>query len=105
MIPTWYNDEKEVLYIASQLILIASVFQVVDGIQAVSLGLLRGLHDTKFPSAFTFIAYWMIGIPLSWHFAKHTVWGIYGIWWALTFSLIFIAVTTTWRFRAKTRFK
>ena len=104
VIPTWYNDEKEVLYIASQLILIASVFQVVDGIQAVSLGLLRGLHDTKFPSVFTFIAYWMIGIPLSWYFAKHTVWGIYGIWWALTLSLVFIAITTTWRFRAKTRF-
>ncbi len=104
IIPHWYNDEKEVLLIASRLILIASVFQVVDGIQAVSLGLLRGLHDTKFPSILTFVAYWLIAIPLSWYFAKHTVWGIYGIWWALTFSLFFISITTLWRFRVKTRF-
>lgn len=103
IIPAWYNDEREVLFIASRLILIASVFQVVDGIQAVSLGLLRGLHDTKFPSILTFIAYWMIGIPLSWYLGKHTYLGIYGIWWALTFSLFFISITTTWRFRVKTR--
>ena len=103
-IPLMYNDELEVVLIASQLILIASVFQVVDGIQAVSLGLLRGLHDTKIPSALTFIAYWVIGLPLSWYFAKHTTWGIYGIWWSLTLSLIFISIATTWRFRSKTRF-
>ena len=103
IIPQWYNNEKEVLLIASRLILIASVFQVVDGIQAVSLGLLRGLHDTKFPSFLTFIAYWLIGIPLSWYLGKYTSWGIYGIWWALTLSLIFISITTAWRFRVKSK--
>ncbi len=103
IIPHWYSNEKEVLLIASRLILIASVFQVVDGIQAVSLGLLRGLHDTKFPSILTFVAYWLIGIPLSWYLGKYTSWGIYGIWWSLTLSLFFICFAATWRFRAKTR--
>jgi MATE family multidrug resistance protein len=103
VIPSWYNDEIEVLLMASQLILIASVFQVVDGIQAVSLGLLRGLHDTKIPSLLTFITYWLIGLPLSWYFALHTDWGIYGIWWSLTLSLFFISITTTWRFNTKTK--
>jgi len=103
ILPGLYNDEKEVLDIASKLILIAAVFQIVDGLQAVSLGLLRGLHDTKMPSLFTFIAYWIFGIPLSYYLGLKTHWGIYGIWWSLTFSLIFISIAATWRFRAKTR--
>ena len=105
IIPSWYTTEKEVLFIASRLILIAAVFQVVDGIQAVCLGVLRGLHDTRFPSMLTFIAYWMIGIPLSWYFAKYTSMGIYGIWWALTLSLFFISISTFWRFKVKTRYQ
>ena len=104
LIPPLYSTEREVLQIASVLILIAAVFQVVDGIQAVCLGVLRGLHDTQFPSFLTFIAYWIIGIPMSWYFAKHTNMGIYGIWWALTFSLFFISITTFWRFKVKTKF-
>ncbi len=103
ILPGLYSNDAEVIFIASQLILIAAVFQVVDGIQAVNLALLRGLNDTKFPSVFTFLAYWGIGIPLSWYLGLHTKWGIYGIWWALTFSLFFIAITTSRRFRAKTR--
>lgn len=103
VLPGFYNDEKDVLEIASKLILIAAVFQIVDGIQAVSLGLLRGVHDTKMPSFLTFIAYWVIGIPLSWYLGTQTAWGIYGIWWSLTLSLFFICFTATWRFRAHTR--
>ncbi len=103
VIPGWYSNEKAVLLIASKLILLASVFQIVDGLQAVSLGLLRGVHDTKFPSLLTFIAYWIIGIPLSWYLGKQTSLGIYGIWWSLTLSLVFISIATTWRFRVKTR--
>ena len=103
ILPGYYNNEKEVLEIASKLILIAAVFQIVDGIQAVSLGLLRGVHDTKMPSFLTFVAYWVIGIPLSWYLGTQTSWGIYGIWWSLTLSLFFICFAATWRFRAKTR--
>jgi MATE family multidrug resistance protein len=103
ILPEFYNDEKAVLDIASKLILIAAVFQIVDGIQAVSLGLLRGIHDTKMPSLFTFIAYWIIGLPLSYYLGFYTDLGIYGIWWSLTLSLFFICFAATWRFRAKTR--
>ena len=104
-LPELYNNERDVIEIAAKLILIAAVFQVVDGIQAVSLALLRGLHDTKMPSILTFIAYWGFGLPLSWYLGLKTDWGIYGIWWALTLSLFFISITATWRFRSKTRMK
>jgi MATE family multidrug resistance protein len=102
ILPGFYNNETEVIEIASLLILIAAVFQIVDGLQAVSLGLLRGLHDTKMPSILTFVAYWIIGIPSSIYLGIYTSSGIYGVWWALTLSLFFISITTTWRFRAKT---
>lgn len=98
----FYTKEIQVLNTASKLLLIAAVFQIVDGMQAVSLGLLRGLHDTKVPSYLTFIAYWLIGIPLALILGLYTKSGIYGIWWALTLSLFFISITATWRFFNKT---
>ncbi|MCB9251356.1 MAG: MATE family efflux transporter [Flavobacteriales bacterium] len=103
LLPVYYTQNKEVIEIASKLILIAAVFQVVDGIQAVSLGLLRGIHDTRMPSLFTFIAYWVIGLPLSFYLGLNTSLGIYGLWWSLTISLTFICISTAWRFRMKTK--
>ncbi|NUM32006.1 MAG: MATE family efflux transporter [Bacteroidetes bacterium] len=97
-----YTKELPVLNTASKLLLIAAVFQIVDGMQAISLGLLRGLHDTKIPSYLTFVAYWLIGIPLALFLGLNTKLGIYGIWWALTFSLFFISISATWRFLNKT---
>ena len=101
----FYTHELLVLKTASKLLLIAAVFQIVDGIQAVSLGLLRGLHDTKVPSYLTFIAYWLIGIPLALFWGLNTTYEIYGIWWALTISLFFISISATKRFFIKTSFK
>ncbi|MCC6722318.1 MAG: MATE family efflux transporter [Bacteroidia bacterium] len=98
----FYTNETEVFTIASKLLLIAAVFQIVDGMQAISLGLLRGLHDTKVPSYLTFIAYWVFGIPLALLLGLYSSLGIYGIWWALTFSLFFISITATRRFLKKT---
>ncbi|MBI1306282.1 MAG: MATE family efflux transporter [Bacteroidetes bacterium] len=93
-----FNTEPEVLKTAGNLLIIAAVFQLFDGVQVVSLGLLRGAGETKYPTRITLFSYWIIALPLSYLLGKHTVWGIYGIWCGLTLGLIFAAVLLCYRF-------
>ena len=64
-LPVLYVDDSSVINIASTLLIIAGLFQISDGIQAVGLGILRGIRDIKKPTIITFISYWIISIPLS----------------------------------------
>lgn len=91
-------DNFEIIFISSKLLLIASVFQVSDGIQAVVLGALRGLQDVKVPMYITFVAYWIIGFPLCYFLGKHTHLQTAGIWIGLLLALTFAAVFLYIRF-------
>jgi MATE family multidrug resistance protein len=93
-----YIDNVYVAGMASNLLLIAALFQLSDGIQCVSLGILRGIADTKMPTIVTIIAYWVIGIPAGWMLAKYFDLGLYGIWFGLSVGLTFSAIMLTWRF-------
>jgi MATE family multidrug resistance protein len=67
-------------------------------VQCVSLGILRGINDTKMPTVFTVIAYWVIGIPIGWLLAKYFDLGLYGIWFGLSLGLTFSAIVLSIRF-------
>lgn len=73
-------DNMHVIQEASMLIIIAGLFQLSDGLQVVVLGSLRGLQDVKIPTYITFIAYWLIGFPISYFLGKEDVMGSMGIW-------------------------
>jgi MATE family multidrug resistance protein len=93
-----YIDDVLVGGMAANLLLIAALFQLSDGVQCVSLGILRGINDTKMPTVFTVIAYWVVGIPIGWLLAKHFDLGLYGIWFGLSLGLTFSAVVLSIRF-------
>lgn len=93
-----YINDTYVAGMAANLLLIAALFQLSDGVQCVSLGILRGISDTKLPTVVTVIAYWVIGIPVGWVLADYVNWGLYGIWFGLTLGLTFSAVLLSWRF-------
>ena len=80
-------DNEEIIRIASKLLLVAAVFQISDGIQVVVLGALRGLQDVKIPMYITFVAYWIIGFPISYYLGKQTDLGATGIWIGLLAGL------------------
>ena len=61
------NDNKEVVLIASKLLLVAAFFQIFDGLQVAILGALRGLQDVKIPAFITFVSYWIVGFPVSYY--------------------------------------
>ena len=92
------NDVNEVLQIASKLLIIAGVFQLFDGIQAVVLGALRGMQDVKIPTVIVFIAYWIIGFPISYYFGDINQFQETGIWVGLLCGLLFSAVFLYLRF-------
>lgn len=96
-------DNIQVMTIAAKLLVIAAVFQISDGIQVVVLGALRGLQDVKIPTVITFIAYWIIGFPVSYFLGKEEVYGSQGIWLGLLAGLTASAIMLYIRFNYLTK--
>ena len=96
-------DNTEVIIIAAKLLLVAAFFQISDGLQVVVLGALRGLQDVKIPTLITFIAYWLIGFPISYYLGLHTSLESTGIWIGLLSGLTASAVMLYLRFNFLTK--
>jgi MATE family multidrug resistance protein len=96
-------DNKEVIFIASELLLVAAIFQISDGIQVVVLGALRGLQDVKIPMYITFVAYWIVGFPISYYLGLYTNLKATGIWIGLLAGLSVAALFLYIRFSKLTK--
>lgn len=98
VLPEFYIDNSEVIFLASQLLIVAALFQLSDGLQVVILGALRGLQDVRIPTLICFIAYWIIGFPVAWYFGKEDNMGSQGIWMGLLAGLSISALLLYLRF-------
>ena len=96
-------DNNQVIKIAAKLLLVAAVFQISDGIQVVVLGALRGLQDVKVPMYITFVAYWVIGFPISFYLGLYTELKATGIWIGLLAGLTVAAIFLYIRFNYLTK--
>lgn len=97
-LPMIYTSDTAVINIAAQLLIIAGFFQLFDGTQVVGLGILRGLGDVNIPTLITFVAYWIIGIPIGYFLGIYLGWGANGIWYGLTLGLLVSAALLFARF-------
>jgi len=97
--PTLYVDDPELISLAGTLIVVAGFFQLSDGVQVVGLGALRGMSDVKIPTIITLIAYWVLGIPVSYLFGFVWDFGPQGIWLGLLVGLSASAVALYVRFK------
>ena len=102
-LPQYFTSTPEIIALSSNLLIIAGLFQLFDGVQVTGLGVLRGMEDIRYPTMITFIGYWIIAIPLAWLLAFRFQLGVYGVWFALCASLIFVAFTLYFRFNKLTR--
>jgi MATE family multidrug resistance protein len=91
-------ETQEVIAISAQLLIVAAFFQISDGIQVVVLGALRGLQDVKIPMYITFIAYWVIGFPVSIYLGLYTDMKAVGVWIGLLAGLTAAALFLYLRF-------
>lgn len=87
-----YTTDPAVLAAAAALLPIAAAFQVFDGAQVVSTGILRGTADTAFPAALALVGFWAIGLPTAWWLAFRAGYGADGLWWGVTIGLAAVAL-------------
>lgn len=98
LFPFLYTDDAAVARLAGQLLIVATLFQISDGMQATALGALRGIQDVKMPTLFTFVAYYVVALPLEWIIGTYFDLGAVGVWFALAVGLTLSAGAMTWRF-------
>lgn len=102
-LPTLYVQDDQVINYASSLLIIAALFQLSDGTQAVGIGILRGLTDVKIPTAITFIAYWIVGLPIGYLLGFTFDLGVQGVWIGLLLGLTTSAILLTLRFNSRSK--
>lgn len=102
-LPSLYIDNITVQQQAASLIIIAALFQLSDGLQVVCLGALRGLEDVKIPTILTFVAYWVLALPIGYFLGFKAGMGPEGIWWGLLTGLTVVAIALLWRFHRLTK--
>ena len=100
-----YTTDPTVQAIAASLIPLAGIFQVFDGTQVVSIGILRGTGDTRTPLIVNVVGYWLIGLPLAAYLGLGTALGPRGFWWGLVGGLAVVALILVARVRARFRGK
>ena len=98
-----YTHDAPVAALAATLIPVAGVFQVFDGIQAVSGGVLRGLGDTRVPFVINLAGFWLAGFPVSVALGFWTPLGAVGLWWGFVAGLGVVAALLLLRVRSRMR--
>ncbi len=98
-----YSADPEILAVAVLLIPLAGLFQLFDGFQVVSFGVLRGAGDVRVPMFVPLIAFWGFGLPLAWVLAFQRGFGPEGVWWGLIGALAVAALLLALRVRATGR--
>lgn len=98
-----YIKDISVINIAENLLIVAALFQIFDGMQATGVGILRGLTDVKIPLLVSLLSYWIIGIPvaalLGFYFGLNAI----GVWIGLLISLAVLGISMIIRFNNKTK--
>jgi MATE family multidrug resistance protein len=97
-----FVPDPAVISIAASLLVVAGIFQLVDGVQVVGSGLLRGLRDTTGPMLITVAAYWGVALPLGTWLAFKGGMGPQGMWTGLALGLGIAAVLLVRRFLTRT---
>ena len=92
-----------VIALAVTFLKIAAAFQLVDGAQVIGAGMLRGLHDTRWPLLFALFGYWGVGLGIGSWLAFSADWRGVGIWTGLAIGLAVVAVLMLWRWLMRER--
>ncbi len=98
-----YTQEAPVVATAALLLPIAAAFQLFDGVQAVTFGVLRGAGDTRMPALVNLFGYWMLGLPLAAWMGVVQGPSPQWVWGGLALGLLVVAGLLLLRLRAVIR--
>lgn len=96
-------ENAALVRLASGYMVIAAAFQLADGMQAVAMGSLRGLQDTRVPMLFALFGYWVPGLGVALFLGFMTPLGGFGIWIGLAVGLIVVALLMLQRWARRAR--
>ena len=102
-IPTLFTSNAEVIAITSQLLVFAALYQLSDGLQNVSIGILRGIQDVKVIMPIAFISYWLLNLPVGYLFGFTLGMGPSGLFLGFSFGLSMAALLLILRIRRSVR--
>ena len=81
------SNRDRIVQTGTMLLGVAALFQLVDSVQAMALGLLRGVHDAGAPMVIAAVSYWVIGIPAAYYMGFVLQWHGVGVWLGLVVGL------------------
>ncbi len=88
-----YNYDPDVVALAMHLMFYLGAYQLVDALQMIGIGVLRGYNDTRIISLICFAAYWLVGLPIGYILARTNLivpaLGATGFWIAYLVALAF----------------
>ncbi len=87
-----FTRDESVLVLGSSLLFVAAVFQMFDGLQGVTTGVLRGVADTRTPMITNLVAHWFFGLPVGYTLCFVMGLGVIGLWIGLSTGLIIAGV-------------
>lgn len=102
-LPTLFTSNSEVIRISSSLFIFAAMFQLSDGLQNVSVGVLRGIQDVKVIMPIAFIAYWLLNLPIGYLLAFTLGMGPTGMYIGYVVGLSVAAIFMIRRIRHRIR--
>ncbi len=88
----------EIVVLGTSLLVVAALFQFADGAQAIAMGLLRGVQDTRVPMIIASLSYWIVGMGSSYVLGITLGFGAVGVWWGLLLGLLCAGAFMSWRF-------
>jgi MATE family multidrug resistance protein len=102
--PLLFTNDPAVITIAANLLIVAALFQIFDGVQVILLASLRGMSDVKYPMFMAFISYMILGLPISYLLGVILKFGAVGVWGGFLSGLGFAALLFSLRLKRHIRF-
>jgi MATE family multidrug resistance protein len=85
-----FTHDTSVVAVGVVLLRVAAIFQLFDGLQGVTTGVLRGVGDTHTPMIWNLAGHWAFGLPLGYWLAFTRQWNVLGLWVGLSAGLIVV---------------
>ncbi len=102
-IPRLFTDNEEVIRLTADMMFYVALYQLWDGMQNISVGILRGLQDVKIIMPIAFVAYWLLNLPSGYLFGFTCGMGAAGFFLSYSVGLSVAAVLMMWRIRCTIR--
>jgi len=101
ILPLVFTSDRGAVAVAAHLLLIAAGFEICDGLQFTSVGILRGLKDVRYPMWVALLSYMALNLPVAYLLAFTLGLGVNGVWIGVAFGLSLAAFLLNRRYRRR----